>query len=120
MPRVLVIEDDSNVSQLISDALQGYGFEVDTAENGAVALARLQKSPPSMIVLDLMMPVMDGWEFMRQCRVTRGVRPILVLSAVPPEPAALPAPSLVGKYEFLAKPFELSELMEAVTRLAAL
>jgi CheY-like chemotaxis protein len=102
--------------------LHGYGFEVDAAENGAVGIAMLDASPPSVIVLDLMMPVMDGWEFMRQCRVMpgSGARPILVLSAVPPAPIALPAPVLVGKYEFLAKPFDLGELVEAVTRLAAL
>jgi CheY-like chemotaxis protein len=121
MPRVLVIEDDPTVSLLISDALCGYGFEVDMAQNGAVAMATLDKSSPSVILLDLMMPVMDGWEFMRQCRVMpRGsARPTLVLSAVPPDPSALPVPMLVGKYEFLAKPFDLDELMEAVTRLAA-
>jgi two-component system chemotaxis response regulator CheY len=116
MPRVLVIEDDVSISSLMSDALRNDGFEVDTAENGAVGMATLRERPPNMIVLDLMMPVMDGWEFMRRCREVPGCadRPILVMSA-----ANQPALEFFDQCEFLAKPFELHELIEAVTRLAA-
>jgi CheY-like chemotaxis protein len=112
--RVLVVEDDALISGLVSDVLQDHGFQVDTAENGAVAMAKVHQSPPDLIVLDLMMPVMDGWEFMRRCHELPGCpdRQILVISA-----AHQPDLESLGDREFLGKPFEVNELLEAVARL---
>jgi len=114
MPRVLIVEDDIDISGLMTDVLRDEGFDVDTAENGAVAIAKVQNSPPDLITLDLMMPVMDGWEFMRRCVDTPACanRPLLVVSAITKPEVEWP-----GKCEFLAKPFELRELTEAVARM---
>jgi CheY-like chemotaxis protein len=115
MPRVLVVDDDVWISALISDVLEMHGFEVDTAENGAVALTKVCASAPNMIVLDLMMPVMDGWEFLRRCRDLPDCvdTKILVVSAM-----ADPQLELLGAVQFLGKPFDMNELLEALTRLA--
>jgi len=115
MPRVLVVEDDEFISGLVCDVLQDHGFEVDVAPNGAVAIAKVRELPPDMIVLDLMMPVMDGWEFMRRCRALPDCveKPVLVMSA-----AHAPEFEAFGSYEVLGKPFEVDELLAAVARLS--
>jgi two-component system, chemotaxis family, chemotaxis protein CheY len=113
--RVLVIEDDANISRFIADLLKGVGFDVETAENGAVGMTKLRAKAPDLITLDLMMPVMDGWEFLRQCRTVPGYArsPILVMSA-----ARRPELGSFGACEFLAKPFDLDDLLATVYRLA--
>lgn len=113
---MLVVEDDAYISDLIADVLQINGFEVDTAENGAVALAMLRQTPTNMIVLDLMMPVMNGWEFMRQCQYLpdSADRRILVISA-----GYHVNIESFGGSEFLSKPFEMKALVDAVSRMAA-
>ena len=114
MTSILVVDDDPYIAELVTDVLESSGFQVDRAENGAVAIAKIQQQVPDLVVLDLMMPVMDGWEFMRQCRElpVGAATPILVMSA-----AQRPAAESFGGTAFLAKPFEMSELVEAVTSL---
>lgn len=116
MPCTLVIEDDVGISLLMSDALTRCGFEVELAANGEDGMARVREWSYDLIVLDLMMPVMDGWEFARRYRELPGCadRPILVLSA-----AGARGLGGFGNYEFLAKPFELDDFIEAASRLAA-
>lgn len=63
MPSILVVEDDLSVQQLLAATLQLEGFTVSTASNGAEALVRMRQSRPCLVLLDLMMPVMDGEEF---------------------------------------------------------
>src|SRR5437016_919272 len=113
MPRVLVVEDDAAISLFIAEVLSDEGFDVDTAENGAVGMAKLRERSPDLITLDLMMPVMDGWEFMRRCRVELGcaARRILVVSA------ARPGSEEFGECEYLPKPFDLNDLLQTVGRL---
>ncbi|MEY4674113.1 MAG: hypothetical protein RL148_1897 [Planctomycetota bacterium] len=80
---VLVIEDDEPTRTLARRMLEEAGFVVDEAENGAVGLERVRAAPPSIILLDLMMPVMDGFEFLTQLRSGSAGRqiPVLVLTA---------------------------------------
>src|SRR4051812_27087255 len=59
---VLVVDDDEDIRETLRDILIEEGFEVVTAANGAEALEVARESPPCMVILDLMMPVMDGWE----------------------------------------------------------
>jgi CheY-like chemotaxis protein len=66
--RVLVVEDDESARALIRRALESEGWEVDEAENGRVALERLAESEPALVLLDLMMPEMDGFEFLETLR----------------------------------------------------
>ncbi|MBW2289059.1 MAG: response regulator [Deltaproteobacteria bacterium] len=66
--RVLIVEDDANTRELLRRTLEDEGWQVDEAENGAVALERIRAAVPNLILLDLMMPVMDGFEFMTRLR----------------------------------------------------
>jgi CheY-like chemotaxis protein len=118
--RVLVIEDEEDIRELAADWFRDDGFTVETAENGAEALLLLDAFQPDVIVLDLMMPVMDGSTFAEACyRLTepRAI-PTVILSAAYDlaESAARLRP--FGVRAFVAKPFDLEVLATVVTRLA--
>src|SRR5215216_5771091 len=79
---VLVVDDEQDIREFIALALSMEGYRVSTAENGAVALECLARESVDLILLDLRMPVMDGWAFARAYRQQPGPHaPILVLSA---------------------------------------
>jgi two-component system, chemotaxis family, chemotaxis protein CheY len=113
---VLVVDDDPDILEALSEILEAEGFEIRRARNGKEALERLEPDAPQLILLDLMMPVMDGWEFaqrMRQRPPEIARIPIIVLSAdrnVGSKAADL------GAVGHLAKPFELNDLLELVRR----
>ena len=112
--RVLVVEDEASVGQVVVDVLADEGHEVRWATNGRDALALLDHWRPDVIVLDLMMPVMDGRAFRAaQQRLPDTVArvPVVVLSGM--REARATAEEL-GAAAVLAKPFELEELVETV------
>jgi two-component system, chemotaxis family, chemotaxis protein CheY len=112
---ILVVDDDPDIIEALSEILEAEGFEIRRARNGKEALERLEPDPPQLILLDLMMPVMDGWEFaqrMRQRPTFSGI-PIIVLSA----DRNVGSKALdIGAVGHLAKPFELNDLLEMVRR----
>lgn len=81
--RVLVVEDDENASELVTRLLQKEGYSVAQANNGKIALERLQEEIPSIILLDLMMPEMDGFQFLDQIKEVPNFRaiPVVVITA---------------------------------------
>jgi CheY-like chemotaxis protein len=109
--RVMVVEDEPAIRDCIAMLLKDAGYEVQSAANGLQALDQLAARPPDVIVTDLMMPVMGGWEFIAACRanpMTADI-PIVVLSATY---AAQPHhPAIHGA---LPKPFELSALLGVI------
>jgi signal transduction histidine kinase/CheY-like chemotaxis protein len=82
-PRVLIVEDDAMTRAILRRTLDEAGFAVDEAEHGATGLAQVRATPPSIILLDLMMPVMDGFEFLSELRsdAAHSAIPVLVLTA---------------------------------------
>ena len=68
LKNVLIVEDDADARKLMRRLFEKEGWNVAEAENGSVALAAIESSPPSLVLLDLMMPVMDGFEFIEQLR----------------------------------------------------
>jgi CheY-like chemotaxis protein len=111
---VLVIEDDESIRALISALLTEAGYSVLTAPNGAAALDLIQQQPPSLILLDSRMPVMDGPAFLRAYRQRPGRQaPVIALSAVGTA-AAWEEPALADGV--LEKPFELDVLLALVDR----
>ena len=66
---VLVIDDDNELRGVLAEALSDAGFEVETAENGEVGLKKALEVKPNLILLDLVMPVMDGWEFLERLHI---------------------------------------------------
>jgi CheY-like chemotaxis protein len=116
-PLVLVVDDDPDILDAICDILEGEGYRVARARHGLEALDRVAEEEPSIILLDLMMPVMDGLAFaqaLRQRRNGAARIPIVVISADGnPQKAAS-----VGAQGYLAKPFDIDALLAQVTDMA--
>ena len=114
--RVLVVEDDTSIRDTLELALTMQGYEVATAANGREAMALLRRWRPDLIVLDLMMPVMDGWNFRaEQRRAGYDDVPVLVLTA---SRNAADSKDALGAAERLQKPFDLRHLLDTISRLA--
>jgi DNA-binding response OmpR family regulator len=109
--RVLIVEDDPNLRDFMAQLLTDAGFDIDVASNGQDALDKAHDKPPRVIVLDMMMPVMDGWAFRahQRCCVTLAAIPVVVLSAVP-----LARLGNIGAAAALQKPFHEDELIAAI------
>jgi CheY-like chemotaxis protein len=114
---ILVVDDDPAIRDVVADILEMSDYRVTTASNGVEALDRIRSEPPAAVLLDLMMPVMDGWEFLERCRRRRPCAqlPVAVMSAA--HDAAWAARKL-GVQAYLTKPFELDAVLAVVDRLA--
>ncbi len=109
---IMVVEDDDNIRDFVELILEGEGYPVVTASNGAIALDLLEQCAPSLILLDVRMPVMDGREFARRYRAWPDPRaPIVVVTAA--VEAAERAAEL-GAAGYLAKPFDLNVILRMV------
>jgi CheY-like chemotaxis protein len=111
---VLVVDDDDTIRALVHDVLTLRGYQIDTASDGRMALEKVRTTRPDVIVLDLRMPVMDGWEFLEQCRLdpSCGGMPVVVMSAYldSPDPAILKVQAVI------AKPFDMYVLADTIER----
>jgi CheY-like chemotaxis protein len=113
---ILVVEDDRVVREVVSDALVYAGYAVAKATDGADALEQLRDHRPDAILLDMMMPVMDGWTLLNAIHGDRDLRsiPVGIMSAVP----SLRREALAQGIEVaVGKPFNVDELLEQVERL---
>jgi two-component system, OmpR family, response regulator CpxR len=115
---VLVVEDDFAIRETLRELLEDEGYDVSWASNGQEALDLLARRAPRVILLDLMMPVMDGWEFrLAQRRDPALARiPVVVISADHALDQKVAALAVDG---WLAKPFELDALLTTLQRYAA-
>ena len=114
--RVLVVDDEASIRDVVAAWLGDEGFAVSTASNGAEALRVLRDVRPDAIVLDLMMPVMDGWAFAEACHqltAPAGI-PILVVSAAYGLSQTAERLRQFGVRACLAKPFNLDVLTATV------
>jgi CheY-like chemotaxis protein len=111
--RILVIDDDSDIREVVGEALEFAGYEVATAREGREGLALCRSFRPTLILLDLMMPGMNGWEFRRaqQRDPLLSAIPVLVVTALGHDPD-------VAASAVLAKPFRLDDLLAHVRRFA--
>jgi CheY-like chemotaxis protein len=112
-PLILVVDDDPDILEAVGEILVDEGYRVARARDGQEALARLEGERPALVLLDLMMPVMDGVAFARAMRLVpehAGI-PVVVISA-DGDPARARAVAAQG---FLAKPFDIDDLLRAVS-----
>ena len=113
---ILVVDDDPSILSVVAEILDFEGYPVETAVDGATALEAAARRPPSLVLLDMRMPVLDGWGFARAAR-DRGLRlPIVVMTAA--QDARRWAEE-IGAQGYLAKPFEMPDLLAVVERLRA-
>ena len=109
---ILVVEDDRNISDLIQMYLVKEGFEVRIAADGGKAIAEFQKSAPDLILLDIMLPVMDGWAVCAKIRETSKV-PIIMLTAKSEVFDRIQGLEM-GADDYIVKPFEMKELLARI------
>jgi DNA-binding response OmpR family regulator len=109
---ILVVDDKANVRQLLSEYLTGQGFKVVTATNGREALYAARHETPDVILLDIMMPEMDGYEFLHEYRRGRSV-PVIIITAREEETDAVLGLEL-GADDYVIKPFRMRELVARV------
>ena len=114
--KILLVEDDSTLSFIIQDALRREGFEVATASNGDSGLKTYQEFKPDIVIADVMMPKMDGFEMVRQIRVKAPAIPVLFLTARTSLEDVVKGFEL-GANDYIRKPFQILEL---VVRIKAL
>jgi DNA-binding response OmpR family regulator len=110
--RVLLVEDDANVSEVVSRYLEREGFAVETAADGHEALDRALREPPDLMVLDIMLPGMDGLEVCRRVRAKAPI-PIIMLTALGEENDRVVGLDL-GADDYITKPFSPRELTARV------
>lgn len=111
-PLVLVVDDDPDLLELTAEALSQRGYRVKTAQNGQEGLNLVDEELPQLILLDMRMPVMDGWTFTKLLRERHGRKiPLVVTTAAMDSPLRADE---VGAAADLGKPFELDKLYAVV------
>jgi two-component system, chemotaxis family, chemotaxis protein CheY len=110
---VLVVDDDPGILDVLEQALDAEGYRVVMASNGREALRRVFERRPDLMLVDLMMPVMDGWTFVRECRSIDYVAntPVIILSAARNVEQAAHD---LGVQAVISKPFDLDTLLSLV------
>ena len=110
--RVLIVDDDPNINQLIKLYLEKEGYETETAERGDDALNLFKKNPPQIVLLDLMLPGMDGWQVCREIRKISTI-PIIMLTAKDETFDKVLGLEL-GADDYMTKPFDPKELIARI------
>ena len=110
---ILVVEDDSAILDTIADVLRFEGYLVLTAVNGDAALSVIEEQRPALVLLDMRLPVLDGWETIRMLRAGGSTVPIVAMTATP---NAQSWAETIGVQGLLVKPFDLEELLAVVGR----
>ncbi|HWI66230.1 MAG TPA: response regulator [Symbiobacteriaceae bacterium] len=117
MPRVLVVEDDPQIARIVQIKLKNNGFEVFHAPDGAAGLSAIRELRPDLVLLDVMMPVMDGYQVLRTIRSEPDLAqiPVIMLTAKGQERDIL-AGFKDGATDYIVKPFSPAEVVARVQR----
>ena len=120
MPRILAVDDEPNIVRLIQVNLERHGYTVETANNGAQALAKIKASRPDLLVSDVMMPEMDGFELLANVRRDPALTdlPVIMLTAKAQDKDVMTGYQY-GADMYLTKPFNPQELLQFVKRILA-
>ena len=116
--RVLVVEDETDISELIRYNLEKAGYAVATARSGEHALESARANPPDLVLLDLMLPDMSGWDVYQQMKADAAMRniPIVVVTARARDVDKLSDIHLAGIGDYITKPFKSEVLLQSVHR----
>src|ERR1041385_5758582 len=113
-PRILIVDDDPNLLVLLADQLRADGFEIQTARDGEEALRRLDGGWPDLLIVDMMMPRMDGLTLAREVKA-RADLPIIVLSAIDTADSKADLLEEVAE-DYVTKPYHYPELRARIAR----
>jgi CheY-like chemotaxis protein len=113
---ILVVDDVPSIRLLVATILEDEGYQVTTAQNGQEALERIQEQAPDLVLLDLQMPVMNGWELQRRLQEQGCCIPVVFMTAGPQARLEAERHHAEG---YVAKPFDPDTLIAIVGRLAA-
>ena len=111
---VLLVDDDDDLRQALATNLEKHGLSVTQATNGQDALEKIDVQMPSLIILDMNMPVMDGWEFAKRFYRRQEIAPIIVLTA---EKKAGQGAADIGTKYSIGKPVDMQRLLSVVDSL---
>jgi DNA-binding response OmpR family regulator len=118
--RILVVDDQQDILDVTSLVLSGAGYAVDTAGSGESALSALEQEPFDLVLLDINMPGMDGWETLRSIRCDDAMRDVrVVMFTVKGEIRDKIESLQEGAVDFITKPFVVDDLIERVERVLA-
>ncbi|MDD5131556.1 MAG: response regulator [bacterium] len=116
--KILIVDDEKQIARMLKIRMEASGYEADVANDGLEGLAKVQQSQPDLIILDVMMPKMDGFEVCRKLKddpVFKSI-PVLMLS-VKAEEKATDLGVIAGADDYMPKPFEPEILMEKIRKL---
>ena len=117
-PRVLIVEDEDNIAIALDYLMSREGYEHDRIASGAGALERIRDTRPDLVLLDVMLPEVSGYEICQEVRADRGLAGVKILLMTARGSAMERRKGLaLGADGFIAKPFELKEMREEVHRL---
>lgn len=116
--RILCIEDQPEMIELIRLVLRRHGFQVEGAVGGREGLRMVRENPPDLVLLDLMMPEVDGWEVYRQIRADERLSgiPVIAVTAKGRDVDRVVGVQVAGMNDFITKPFGLDDLVTRVQR----
>ena len=114
--KILIVEDDANSRTYLERALKSQGYSVESAANGVAGLEQAEQSPPDLIISDIMMPEMDGFELCRRVKTDERLRsiPFVFYTATYVEPKDEKLAMALGASRFLIKPMELDDFFRAI------
>lgn len=110
--KILVVDDDEKICQILSLYLRSKGYEVATCKNGANAIAAFETEKPDLVLLDIMLPGMDGWEILSRLRTISAV-PVIMLTAKGDTPDRILGLDR-GADDYIVKPFDSKELVARI------
>ncbi len=114
---ILIVDDDPIILEMVSINLKMRGFEIHPFRSGVDALARYENIQPDLVILDVMMPELDGWEICKIIKDSDEFVKVLMLTAKDTEKDKLIGKSILQADDYITKPFDLSQLIDTVKKL---
>ena len=114
MAKILIVDDERSIRDTLSGVLMDEGYDVNVAENGREALKRLKDELPSIVMLDIWMPELDGIETLKQIKETNPELPVIMMSGHGTIEVAVKATRL-GAYDFIEKPLSLEKVSLSIS-----
>lgn len=115
MKTILVVEDDLDIRDSISDILSMHGYQVFIATDGKQGLSKALANPPDLIISDIMMPGLDGYQLLQKLKASAALKPIpVVLLSAKAQSSDAERGLALGAAHYILKPFKMDELMRVV------